>query len=220
LASLIAASSFSGAPSGAYCGKVPIILDNKITFSSDGTSADIDINVKIAHKEVVCKAEAVSTSASMVTFPNIAKTGDCMGDALRGQKKDPSKYFLNINSDGSLSFHSDGYPALKMKPCNGMAEEEESATTQPCCQGACATAGQEKYYSIAKSLFGTKHCGECCMDPKDYPKYHLFERNLTKAATDSPCKGFGYTKYDSTTTHGFGPVKMTLDLYDLPSTSD
>merc|ERR1712072_463207 len=88
---------------------------------------------------------------------------------------------------------------------------------QPCCQGACQTAGLEKYYSVAKSMTGVEHCGECCMDPKKYKLYHFFEKNLTKATDDSPCKGFGFTKYDSTVTHGFGPVKMTLDLYDKPS---
>jgi hypothetical protein len=40
-----------------------------------------------------------------------------MGDALRGQKKDPSKYLLDVNSDGTLTFESDGYPALKMRSC-------------------------------------------------------------------------------------------------------
>jgi hypothetical protein len=54
------------------------------------------------------------------------------------------------------------------------------------------------------------------MDPKDYKLYHLFEPNLTKSETVSPCLGFGFTKYDSTVTHGVWPVKMTLDLYDLP----
>jgi len=88
---------------------------------------------------------------------------------------------------------------------------------QPCCQGKCTTSGQEKYWSIAKGILGETHCGECCMDPKDYKLYHFFEKNLTKSDTDSPCKTFGFTKYDSTVTHGFGPVKMTLDLYDEPS---
>merc|ERR1712093_665555 len=82
--------------------------------------------------------------------------------------------------------------------------------------GACKEAGMEKYWSIAKSMSGTPHCGECCMKPSDYNLYHFFEKNLTKSESDSPCAGFGYTKYDSTATHGFGPIKMTLDLYDLP----
>merc|ERR1711976_547450 len=45
---------------------------------------------------------------------NIAVEGDCFGDALRGQGKDTSKYTLDINSDGTLTFHSDGYPDMKM----------------------------------------------------------------------------------------------------------
>lgn len=92
-------------------------------------------------------------------------------------------------------------------------------TPKPCCQGHCADSSKAKYYSIAKSLFGKAHCGECCMDPKKYNLFHFFEKNLTKADNDSPCKVFGYTEYDSTDTHGFGPVSMTLDLYNLPKLS-
>ena len=40
-----------------------------------------------------------------------------MGDSLRSQGKDPTKYFFDINSDNSLTFHSDGYPDLKMTAC-------------------------------------------------------------------------------------------------------
>jgi len=90
---------------------------------------------------------------------------------------------------------------------------------KPCCQGHCADSSKAKYYSIAKSLFGKKHCGECCLDPKKYDLFHFFESNLTKADNDSPCKAFGYTTYDSTDTHGFGPVSVTLDLYNLPTDS-
>merc|ERR1712093_708424 len=58
--------------------------------------------------------EAIAISDTAITFPNSAKTGDCMGDGVRSQKKDPSKYTLDINSDGSLTFHSDGYPDMKL----------------------------------------------------------------------------------------------------------
>merc|ERR1739838_673604 len=76
---------------------------------------NVDINVKVAKQEINCPNEAVAYTDIEVTFPNIGKTGDCMGDALRGQKKDTSKYSLSINSDGTLTFHSDGYPSMKMK---------------------------------------------------------------------------------------------------------
>jgi hypothetical protein len=96
-------------------------------------------------------------------------------------------------------------------------EAKQQQASTPCCQGACKEPGMEKYWSIAKGILGQSHCGEACMDPKKYNLYHFFEKNLTKAEnTVTPCHDFGYTVYDSTPTHGFGPVKMTLDLYDKP----
>merc|ERR1712176_872716 len=101
------------APSGAYEGSVPFIIDISMDFSASTVNADI--NVKVAHQEIKCPSEAVVYTDTAVTFPNIGTTGDCMGDALRGQKKDTSKYSLSINSDGTLTFHSDGYPGMKMR---------------------------------------------------------------------------------------------------------
>merc|ERR1712007_337701 len=49
-----------------------------------------------------------------VTFPNAVNTGDCLGDGIREDKKDPSKYIIVKNSDGTLTYKSDGYPDLKM----------------------------------------------------------------------------------------------------------
>ena len=74
---------------------------------------------------------------------------------------------------------------------------------------ACA-APLAKYYSI-----DTKHgfCGECCMKPSQFAEYKLFEPGLTAAEDDSPCRDFKYADYNQTVTHGFGPIKMTLDLY-------
>merc|ERR1711918_121341 len=112
---------------------------------------------------------------------------------------------------------------LLVASCAFCAASPITTTTNedPCCVGQCdATAGLEKYWSIASSIFGTKHCGECCMSPSDYKLYHFFESNLTKSDVDYPCKSFGFTKYDLTTTHGFGPISMTLDLYNEPSGSE
>merc|ERR1712032_1724646 len=101
------------APSGVYEGGVPLIIDVKVTINS-GTSLDLDLNVKIIKDEVKCAGEATATSATDITFPNSGNTGDCMGDSLRNQHKDPSKVKLSINSDGSLTFHSP-WPNLKLK---------------------------------------------------------------------------------------------------------
>merc|ERR1712224_1142975 len=100
------------APSGKYHASVPLILDMDIDIS--GSSMNFDMNVKVAHKEIKCPTEGIATSATQITFPNIGKTGDCMGDALRGQKKDVTKFVIDINSDGTLTFHSDGWPDLKL----------------------------------------------------------------------------------------------------------
>ena len=69
----------------------------------------------MAHQDIKCPGEPFAFSGGTVTFPNITKTGDCMGDALRGKKKDVTKFLLTSNSDGSLTFHSDGWPNLKLK---------------------------------------------------------------------------------------------------------
>jgi len=99
--------------SGHYEGSVPFILDMNLIFPGDGTM-NFDQNVKVAHQEIKCPTEKISETATAITFPNIASTGDCVGDALRGQKKDVSKFTISINSDGSLTFHSDGWPDLKL----------------------------------------------------------------------------------------------------------
>jgi uncharacterized Zn-finger protein len=101
------------APSGKYEGSVPFIIDITADFKS-ATACDFEINVKVAHQDIKCPGESVALGDTAVIFPNIANTGDCMGDNLRGQKKDVSKYSLDINSDGTLTFHSDGYPDMKL----------------------------------------------------------------------------------------------------------
>merc|ERR1719262_1183449 len=100
--------------SGAYEGKVPFILDMKVNFNGDSTM-DFDNNVMIAHQEINCPKSKIAETSTEVTFPSIGNTGDCMGDALRKQKKDVSKFTISINSDGTLTFKSDGWPDLKLK---------------------------------------------------------------------------------------------------------
>ena len=89
------------------------------------------------------------------------------------------------------------------KAANLRAAKDE----EMCCEGECE-GDLQKYYSI-----DTRHnmCGECCMLDSDYDKYKLFEPGLTKANVSSPCLPLGYPTYDSTVTHGGGPIQMTLD---------
>merc|ERR1712070_712401 len=61
-----------------------------------------------------CKGEDIAEDDAGITFPNIGNDGDCLGDGIRTDGKDPSKYVMNKNSDGTLTFKSDGYPDLKL----------------------------------------------------------------------------------------------------------
>jgi len=116
------------APTGQYCAGVPFILEMKVDLTSESVM-NFDLNIKVAHKEIKCPTEAIATSASEITFPNILKTGDCLGDRLRVLKKDVSKFVMEINADGTLSFKSGGaWPSLKLKPCSVIELKKTTVT--------------------------------------------------------------------------------------------
>merc|ERR1712166_1092432 len=81
-----------------------------------------------------------------------------------------------------------------------------------CCLGACKDSAKNKYFSIADDS-GPWLCGETCIRDSFYWVFHLFEKNLTKAADMNTCKDAGYTEYKETVTHGGGGLDCTLDLY-------
>ena len=86
--------------------------------------------------------------------------------------------------------------------------ERKPEPTDPCCHKC--TEPLEKYHSVDHIM---NNCGEACMDPKDFWLYKLFEPGLEKSDTNTPCSDRKYDDYRNTPTHGFGPIKMTLDLY-------
>jgi len=51
------------------------------------------------------------------------------------------------------------------------------------------------------------------MKSSDFLKYKLFEPGLKKATMNNMCDSLNYTEYKETQTHGFGSIKMTVDLY-------
>merc|ERR1712100_847832 len=77
----------------------------------------------------------------------------------------------------------------------------------------CRLLGKEKYFSIADDS-GPWLCGETCISDSFYWIFHIFEKNLTKATDLNTCKDAGYTKYNSTVTHGGAGLYCTLDLYE------
>merc|ERR1712139_161385 len=99
---------------GSYEGSVPFIIDVTADFDGSGSKADVDVNVKVASVRITCPGETIAEDDSQVTFPNAVNTGDCLGDGIRSDSKDPSKYIINKNGDGTLTYKSDGYPDLNM----------------------------------------------------------------------------------------------------------
>merc|ERR1712110_408039 len=107
--------------SGSFEGSVPFIIDVTADFDGSGAKADVDVNVKVASTRITCPGEAIAEDDSQVTFPNAVNDGDCLGDGIRSDSKDPSKHIINKNADGTLTYKSDGYPDLKMTKKSLMA---------------------------------------------------------------------------------------------------
>ena len=87
-------------------------------------------------------------------------------------------------------------------------EEMGAEPTTPCCHSCVEPL--EKYHSVDHVF---NNCGEACMAPSKFWIYKLFEPGLEKSTTNTPCADREFTEYENTPTHGFGPIKMTLDLY-------
>jgi len=110
--------------------------------------------------------------------------------------------------------------------CLDVHTEKQLSADEPCCTSC--EAPLEKYYSVDVSH---GFCGEACMDPSKFNIYKIFEKNLTKADSNTPCSeqftpvGTHYTEYSETVTHGVpGLLAVTLDLYgpgdELASSDD
>ena len=115
------------------------------------------------------------------------------------------KYFIIVAGLGSIN--AQGVTSVERDTLFNPAEQGPEPT-DPCCLSC--TAPLEKYHSVDHVM---NNCGEACMDPSKYWLYKLFEPGLEKSDTNTPCADRNYDDYKNTPTHGFGPIKMTLDLY-------
>ena len=86
--------------------------------------------------------------------------------------------------------------------------QKDNTSNEKCCT-ACSKNNQVKYYSVVTD---NNRCGECCLNPKVFWLFKIFEKNLT-LAEEKTCASLGYPNYENTQTHGFFPVKVTLDMY-------
>jgi len=84
---------------------------------------------------------------------------------------------------------------------NSLASKSQDVTVdvkdEPKCCETCPE-GTDKYYSIPNE----DNCGESCIAPEDYNKYHKLEPGLLLAETNTPCPDHDYPVYDHTETHG------------------
>lgn len=71
--------------------------------------------------------------------------------------------------------------------------------------------GTQKYYSIPKS--NPLNCGESCIAPEDFKKFHLFEPQLTLADSSHPCEERGFKLFLESETHGVWPINIKVDMY-------
>merc|ERR1712000_123861 len=107
---------------GHYMGRVRGIIKIDVTFNGDATvDATIDV---ISQTKIDCSSENIAETNSLVTFPDAPTEGDCIGDGIRSDGKDPTKYTIIKNDDGTLTFTSDGYPNLKMEKQSLAAKED------------------------------------------------------------------------------------------------
>ena len=103
-------------------GRVRGIIKIDVTFNGDATM-DTIIDV-IGQTKIDCSAENIAETDSLVTFPDAPAVGDCVSDDIRTDGKDPTKYTIIKNDDGTLTFTSDGYPNLKMTKQSLAAKED------------------------------------------------------------------------------------------------
>ena len=87
-----------------------------------------------------------------------------------------------------------------------------SVEEEKCCS-KCTNEGEVKYYSIDKKY---DMCGECCLNPKKFYLFKIFESGLTLAENENPCETLGYSSYEETESHGFLFLKVSLDKYKKP----
>ena len=86
-------------------------------------------------------------------------------------------------------------------------------SVQEKCCSQCTKGDEVKYYSVDKKY---DMCGECCLSPKKFYLFKVFESGLTLAENANPCETLGYTSYVETESHGFLALKVTLDMYKKP----
>lgn len=121
------------------------------------------------------------------------------------------KGYLPSSDEGKEIISSFNVPSICQR--NNLLEcpsglHDKYFSNNKCCD--TCPEGKDKYYSIP--ILSKDHCGESCIEPEHYNAYRILELKLTKAETNTPCLDKGFV-YENTEQHGFGPVKISVDMY-------
>jgi len=81
------------------------------------------------------------------------------------------------------------------------------AVAAPCCK--TCQAGKQKYFSIPHPEDANSECGECCLEPRLFRFWKVFEPKLQSGL----CASQGYTQYTKTETDGVWPLEVASDRY-------
>ena len=67
-----------------------------VTFNGDATvDATFDV---IAQTKIDCSSESIAKTGGQVTFPDARTEGDCIGDDIRSDGKDPTNHTISLRS--------------------------------------------------------------------------------------------------------------------------
>merc|ERR1711918_243423 len=133
-----------------------------------------------------------------------------------GRPRDARRMLRVVVAAALLVCIANAIPPAEFSAAVEDARQAVEQSNGKCCLSC--TSPKNMYYSIADDS-GPWLCGQTCIRDSFYWIFHFFEKILSKASDNSPCANAGYTKYNSTVTHGGGGLYCTLDLYECATGS-
>ena len=94
-------------------------MDSIANFCDNGRT-DFDSTVKMQRQDVKWRIVAIAANGIIMVLFSTQRMGECMGDALKGHKKDVTKFSFFINSAGSCTFNST-WPDFTLKKMSKVA---------------------------------------------------------------------------------------------------
>ncbi len=140
-----------------YMSRVRDIVGIDVTFNGDATvDATIDV---IAQTKIECSSENIAETGGLVTFPGARTEGDCIGENIRSDGKDPANLTIIKNDDGVLTFTSDGYTLRREVSHLGVHEVRAGRADGAGGSGADGRLEDRLPCFLRRSGLGCEPCG-------------------------------------------------------------